>query len=85
MAEQLSDDELSAALAGDPSGFSAVYSVISPAVLGYFRARGVDDAEALTQRPVTPGTPRLPGAGGDRDLPGAPVLPGGLPTIPGQP
>ena len=49
MAGQLSDDELSAALAGEPSGFSAVYTVVSPAVLGYFRARGVEDAEALTQ------------------------------------
>lgn len=59
MAEQLSDDELSAALAGEPSGFSAVYTVISPAVLGYFRARGVDDAEALTQDVFVAVLPKL--------------------------
>jgi RNA polymerase sigma-70 factor (ECF subfamily) len=59
VAEQLSDDELSAALAGDPSGFSAVYTVISPAVLGYFRARGVDDAEALTQDVFVDVLPKL--------------------------
>ncbi|MDI3210602.1 sigma-70 family RNA polymerase sigma factor [Arthrobacter sp. AL12] len=59
MAEQLNDDELSAALAGDPSGFGAVYSVISPAVLGYFRARGVDDAEALTQDVFVDVLPKL--------------------------
>lgn len=59
LAEQLNDDELSAALAGDPSGFSAVYSVISPAVLGYFRARGVDDAEALTQDVFVDVLPKL--------------------------
>ena len=38
-----------------------------------------------SQRPVTPGTPRLHGPGGDRHLPEAPVLPGVLPTVPGQP
>lgn len=59
MADQLSDDELSAALAGDPSGFSAVYTVMSPAVLGYFRAKGVDDAEALTQDVFVDVLPKL--------------------------
>ena len=59
MAAQLTDDELSAALSGDPSGFSAVYTVISPAVLGYFRARGVDDAEALTQDVFVDVLPKL--------------------------
>jgi RNA polymerase sigma factor (sigma-70 family) len=59
LADQLSDDELSAALAGDPSGFSAVYTVISPAVLGYFRAKGVDDAEALTQDVFVDVLPKL--------------------------
>ncbi len=59
LADQLSDDELSAALAGEPSGFSAVYSVLSPAVLGYFRARGVDDPEALTQDVFVDVLPKL--------------------------
>ncbi len=59
MADQLSDDELSAALAGDPSGFSAVYTVVSPAVLGYFRAKGVDDAEGLTQDVFVDVLPKL--------------------------
>lgn len=66
LAEQLSDDELSAALAGDPSGFSAVYTVISPAVLGYFRARGVNDAEALTQDVFVDVLPRLATVTGGR-------------------
>lgn len=64
MAVQLTDDELSAALAGDPSGFSAVYSTISPAVLGYFRARGVDDAEALTQDVFVDVLPKFVGVKG---------------------
>ncbi|GAA2129391.1 RNA polymerase sigma factor (sigma-70 family) [Arthrobacter sp. TE12231] len=64
MAQQLSDDDLSAALAGDPSGFSAVYVAISPAVLGYFRARGVDDAEALTQDVFVDVLPKLAGVTG---------------------
>jgi RNA polymerase sigma-70 factor (ECF subfamily) len=64
LAAQLSDDELSAVLAGDPSGFSAVYTTISPAVLGYFRARGVDDAEALTQDVFVDVLPKLTGVKG---------------------
>lgn len=59
MAEQLSDDELSAALAGEPSGFSAVYTAVSPVVLGYFRTRGVEDAEALTQDVFVDVLPKL--------------------------
>jgi RNA polymerase sigma factor (sigma-70 family) len=59
LAEQLSDDDLSAALAGEPSGFSAVYTAISPAVLGYFRGRGVGDAEALTQDVFVDVLPKL--------------------------
>lgn len=66
MADQLSDDELSAALAGDPSGFSAVYTVMSPAVLGYFRAKGVDDAEALTQDVFVDVLPKLENVTGGR-------------------
>ena len=66
MAGQLSDDELSAALAGEPSGFSAVYASIAPAVLGYFRARGVDDAEALTQDVFVDVLPKLAKVTGGR-------------------
>ena len=36
-----------------------MYTVISPAVLGYFRARGVDDAEALTQDVFVDVLPKL--------------------------
>lgn len=69
MAAQLTDDDLSAALAGDPSGFSAVYRTISPAVLGYFRARGVEDAEALTQDVFLDVLPKLGGIrGGEKGL-----------------
>lgn len=64
MAAQLTDDELLAALAGDPSGFSAVYAAVSPAVHGYFKARGADDAEALTQDVFLDVLPRLEGVRG---------------------
>jgi RNA polymerase sigma-70 factor (ECF subfamily) len=50
---------LSSALAGDPSGFSAVYAVMAPAVLGYFRARGAEDPEGLTQDVFVDVLPRL--------------------------
>lgn len=69
MAVQLTDGELSAALAGDPSGFSAVYSTTAPAVLGYFRARGADDAEALTQDVFVDILPKLGSVtGGEKGL-----------------
>lgn len=69
MAEQLTDEDLSAALAGEPSGFSAVYRTVSPAVLGYFRARGVDDAEALTQDVFVDVLPKLGNIrGGEKGL-----------------
>jgi RNA polymerase sigma-70 factor (ECF subfamily) len=64
LAAQLTDDELSAALAGEASGFSAVYSTMSPAVHGYFRARGVDDPEALTQDVFVDVLPKLTGIKG---------------------
>jgi RNA polymerase sigma-70 factor (ECF subfamily) len=57
--DQLSDEELSAALAGDPSGFSAVYAVMAPTVLAYFRARGTDDPEGLAQDVFVDVLPRL--------------------------
>jgi RNA polymerase sigma factor (sigma-70 family) len=66
LAAQLTDDELSAALAGDPSGFSAVYAALSPAVHGYFRARGADDPEALTQDVFVDVLPKLAGVKGGR-------------------
>jgi RNA polymerase sigma-70 factor (ECF subfamily) len=69
LAAQLTDEDLSAALAGDPSGFSAVYRAISPAVLGYFRARGAEDPEALTQDVFLDVLPRLGGiSGGEKGL-----------------
>lgn len=69
MAALLTDEDLSAALAGDPSGFSAVYRALSPAVLGYFRARGADDPEALTQDVFVDVLPKLGGiSGGEKGL-----------------
>lgn len=66
MTGQVNDDELSAALAGEPWGFSAVYTAIAPVVLGYFRSRGVEDAEALTQDVFVDVLPKLTGVTGGR-------------------
>ncbi len=45
---ELSDDLVSAARAGDPDAVGTVYTVLSPKVLGYLRARGAEDPEGLT-------------------------------------
>jgi RNA polymerase sigma-70 factor (ECF subfamily) len=45
---ELSDDVVSAARAGDPDAVGTVYTVLSPKVLGYLRARGVEDPDGLT-------------------------------------
>lgn len=45
---ELSDEVVSAARAGDPDAVGTVYTVLSPKVQGYLRARGVEDPEGLT-------------------------------------
>jgi RNA polymerase sigma-70 factor (ECF subfamily) len=46
---ELSDELVAAAAAGDAAARGAIYANLAPQVLGYLRARGVDDPEALTQ------------------------------------
>jgi RNA polymerase sigma-70 factor, ECF subfamily len=57
---QLDDDVVAAARAGDPDAVGAVYSVLSPKVLGYLRARGAEDAEGLTNEVFLQVITRLP-------------------------
>lgn len=45
----LTDEVLAAAQAGDPVACSQIYRDLSPGVLGYLRAKGSDDPEAVTQ------------------------------------
>ncbi len=45
----LPDDALVRAQAGEPEAFALIYEAMCPAVLGYFRGRGSEDPEALTQ------------------------------------
>jgi RNA polymerase sigma factor (sigma-70 family) len=44
----LTDDHVAAAVSGDADALGAVYSVLSPQVLGYLRAHGAEDPEGLT-------------------------------------
>jgi len=44
----VSDEVVAAAQAGDADALGIVYAALSPKVLGYLRARGVDDPEAIT-------------------------------------
>ena len=45
---QLSDDVVAAAKRGDADAMRTLYEQLAPAVLGYLRAKGVVDAEAVT-------------------------------------
>jgi RNA polymerase sigma factor (sigma-70 family) len=45
---RISDDVVSAAQAGDAKALRAIYSELSPIVLGYLTAKGVPDPEAVT-------------------------------------
>jgi RNA polymerase sigma factor (sigma-70 family) len=44
----LTDDVVAAAGRGDGSAFRAIYESLAPAVLGYLKAKGVTDPEAVT-------------------------------------
>lgn len=48
MKAQLTDAVVEAACSGDLDAQRAVYEALAPAVLGYLRAKGVADAEAVT-------------------------------------
>lgn len=45
---ELTDEVVDAAAAGDSDALGMVYAALAPSVLGYLRARGVDDPEAVT-------------------------------------
>jgi RNA polymerase sigma factor (sigma-70 family) len=45
---RISDDVVSAAQAGDAAALRAIYSELSPIVVGYLTAKGVPDSEAVT-------------------------------------
>jgi len=45
---ELTDELVAAAAAGDPDARGAIYQALAPQVLGYLKARGVDDPEAVT-------------------------------------
>ena len=45
---ELTDELVADAAAGDPDARGAIYRALAPQVLGYLKARGVDDPEAVT-------------------------------------
>ena len=68
----LEDAVVDAAGRGDTEAVEAVYRTLAPRVLGYLRARGVEDPEGLTNEVFIAVIPRLPtvrgGAAGLRTL-----------------
>ena len=61
---ELSDAVVSAAVRGDHEAFREVYDVLAPAVHGYLRAKGVEDAEGVTSEVFLAVLPRLEGLRG---------------------
>jgi RNA polymerase sigma-70 factor (ECF subfamily) len=66
-APELTDDVVAAAAAGDSDALGTIYAVLSPAVLGYLRARGVDDPEAITNDVFVKLLPQVPNVRGGVD------------------
>jgi RNA polymerase sigma-70 factor (ECF subfamily) len=58
------DEIVHDAVSGDPQAFREVYEALAPRVLGYLRARGVEDAEGLTSEVFLAVYPRLSGLSG---------------------
>lgn len=56
---ELTDEDVDAAKAGDVDATGRIYTVLAPAVLGYLRAHGVGDAEAVMQDVFVALIPRL--------------------------
>jgi RNA polymerase sigma-70 factor (ECF subfamily) len=69
---EIRDEAVRAAVSGDAHAFREVYAALAPRVLGYLRARGVEDPEGLTSEVFLAVYPRLPdltgGAAGLRTL-----------------
>lgn len=67
-----SDADVLAAAAGDADGLRAVWEGLAPRILGYLRAKGVGDPEAVTSDVFLAMLPKLPdvtgGAAGVRRL-----------------
>src|SRR5205085_11906031 len=68
----ISDATVAAARAGDLQAVREIYLALSPVVLGYLRAKGIDDAEDCASEVFVALIPRLPtvhgGAQGLRTL-----------------
>lgn len=56
---ELSEEVVGRAAVGDPAAFGEVYDALAPQVLGYLRARGVEDPEGLTSEVFLGVHPRL--------------------------
>jgi RNA polymerase sigma-70 factor (ECF subfamily) len=69
---EICDEVVLEAASGDPQAFRELYAALAPQVLGYLRARGVEDAEGLTSEVFLGVYPRLAdltgGAAGLRTL-----------------
>lgn len=69
---EIGDEVARRVVAGDPHAFREVYQALAPKVLGYLRARGVEDPEGLTSEVFLAVYPRLAdlsgGAAGLRTL-----------------
>ena len=46
--QSITDDLVTAAQQGRPEALQTIYAALAPSVLGYLRAKGVDDPEAVT-------------------------------------
>jgi RNA polymerase sigma-70 factor, ECF subfamily len=55
----LSEDDVAAAVRGEPAALSHAYEALAPAVLGFLRVRGSEDPEGLTQDVFVALLPRL--------------------------
>lgn len=70
--QELTDEDVRAAQAGDADAVGRIYSTLAAAILGYLRAHGVNDAEGVMQDVFIGLLPRIPtvtgGAEGVRRL-----------------
>jgi RNA polymerase sigma-70 factor (ECF subfamily) len=64
---ELTDAVVAAAAAGDTDALGAIYAALAPAVLGYLRARSIDDAEGVTNDVFVKLLPQIPNVRGGAD------------------
>jgi RNA polymerase sigma factor (sigma-70 family) len=60
----LTEQDVAAAVAGEPAGMRSVYEVLAPGIAGYLRSRGSEDPEGMTQDVFVALLPRLSGLRG---------------------